>query len=63
MATDNELLQKLTYTISEFCQISGLGRTTVYMHINAGRLKTRMVGGRRLIPADSGRQFLLGDAA
>lgn len=63
MATDNDLLHKLTYTIAEFCKVSSLGRTTVYSHINAGRLKTRMVGGRRLIPADSAREFLLGDAA
>lgn len=61
MATDAALLQKLTYTIAEFCKISGLGKTTVYSHINADRLKTRMVGGRRLIPADAARAFLLGE--
>lgn len=63
MASNTDVLQKLTYSVSEFCKVSGMGRTTVFAHIRAGRLKTRMVGGLRMIPADSAREFLLGDAA
>lgn len=44
---------KLAYSIKEACQASSLGRTTLYAHIKAGRLKTVKVGGRTLIPRAS----------
>jgi excisionase family DNA binding protein len=42
---------KLTYSIKEACEVSSLGRTTIYAHIKAGRLPCVKVGGRTLIPA------------
>jgi len=45
--------QKLAYSIREACLASSLGRTTIYNHIAAGRLKAVRVGGRTLIPANS----------
>jgi excisionase family DNA binding protein len=44
---------KLAYSIKEACQVSSLGRTTIYNHISEKRLKAVRVGGRTLIPADS----------
>jgi excisionase family DNA binding protein len=40
---------KLTCTINEACEVTGLGRTTLYELIGAGRLATTTVGRRRLV--------------
>ncbi|WP_416907211.1 MAG: helix-turn-helix domain-containing protein [Polymorphobacter sp.] len=56
-------LPKLAYSIREACAASSLGRTTIYGHIAAGRLKGIRVGGRTIIPADSLHALLSGDAA
>ena len=45
--------EKLSYSVREACQVSSLGKTTIYAHIAAGRLRAIRVGGRTLIPADS----------
>ena len=52
---------KLTFSIREACAASSLSRTTLYTHINAGRLKAIRVGGRTLIPADSLHTLLNGE--
>jgi excisionase family DNA binding protein len=44
---------KLAYSIKEACAASSLGRTTLYAHIAAGRLRAHRIGGRTVIPADS----------
>lgn len=44
---------KLGYSIREACQASSLGRTTLYAHIAAGRLRANRVGGRTIIPAEA----------
>lgn len=44
---------KLAYSIKEACAASSLGRTTIYSHIAAGRLRANRIGGRTVIPADS----------
>lgn len=54
---------KLAFSIREACAVSSLGKTTLYTHMNSGRLKAIRVGGRTLIPADSLRALLSGDAA
>lgn len=41
--------QKLAYTIAEFCAATGIGRTSTYEEIAAGRLKAVKAAGRRLI--------------
>ncbi len=53
---------KIAYSIHEACRASSLGRTTLYAHINAGRLKAVRIGGRTLIPADSLRALIAGEA-
>ena len=54
---------KLAYSITQACAASSLGKTTIYAHIAAGRLRAIHVGGRTLIPADSLRALCgIGDA-
>ena len=55
--------QKLAFSIREACAVSSLGKTTLYTHINSGRLKAIRIGGRTLIPAGSLRTLLSGDVA
>jgi excisionase family DNA binding protein len=41
--------QKLTCTINEACEVTGLGRTKLYELIGDGHLTTTTVGRRRLV--------------
>ena len=43
----------IAYSIKEACRISSLGRTSLYALIAAGKLQSRKVGKRTLIPAES----------
>lgn len=52
---------KIAYSIREACQASSLGRTTLYGHIQAGRLRAVRVGGRTIIPAESLRALITGE--
>lgn len=51
---------KICFTIREFCAAAGIGRTTVYNEINAGRLKIVKVGKRTLIPAAAASRWIDG---
>tara|TARA_R110000868_G_scaffold34144_3_gene123443 strand:- start:7768 stop:8001 length:234 start_codon:yes stop_codon:yes gene_type:complete len=53
MKSDINHIQKLAYSIREACSVSSLGRTTLYAHIAAGRLRVTRIGGRTLIPAEA----------
>jgi excisionase family DNA binding protein len=53
---------KLAYSIKEACRASSLGRSTLYAHISAGRLRAVRVGGRTVIPAESLRALIAGEA-
>ncbi len=54
---------KLAFSIREACAASSLGKTTLYTHINSGRLKAIRVGGRTLIPSESLHALLSGENA
>jgi excisionase family DNA binding protein len=41
--------QKITCTINEACEVTGLGRTKLYELIGDGHLATTTVGRRRLV--------------
>lgn len=49
---------KRALTINEFCDRYGVGRSTTYELIAAGRLPDVKIGGRRLIPVDAAEQLL-----
>lgn len=52
---------KIGYSIREACHASSLGRTTIYNHISAGRLRAVRVGGRTIIPAEALHALIAGD--
>jgi excisionase family DNA binding protein len=41
----------LAYTLRTFCRQVGISRSSTYKLIKAGKLKTVLVSGRRLVPA------------
>lgn len=53
---------KIAFSIREACQASSLGRTTIYAHIAAGRLRAVRIGGRTVIPAESLHALIAGEA-
>ena len=62
MQTEKLDTAKIAYSIKEACEASSLGRTTLYAHIAANRLKAVRIGGRVVIPADSLHALLAGEA-
>jgi excisionase family DNA binding protein len=46
------------FSIDEFCRRYGIGRTTSYAEIAAGRLRCRKVGKRSLITEDDAEAWL-----
>ena len=53
----------LAYSIADACRVTSIGRTRLYELIGQGRLETRKIGKRTLIPADSLRRLIEGEAA
>lgn len=62
MQSNNHYPPKLGYSIREACQASSLGRTTIYSHISAGRLRAVRVGRRTIIPAEALHALIAGEA-
>jgi excisionase family DNA binding protein len=52
----------LAYRVNDAAKVSGLSRSTIYNLIAEKKLRSTMVAGRRLIPADALRQLLQGAA-
>ena len=48
----------LTLSIAEVCRITGIGRTSIYAAINAGRLRALKFSGRTLIRTEDLKAFL-----
>lgn len=46
------------FPIAEFCRAYGIGRTTAYQEIAAGRLRAVKVGQRTLIASDAAEAWL-----
>ncbi|WP_060979213.1 MULTISPECIES: helix-turn-helix domain-containing protein [Pseudomonadota] len=51
-------LPRLTYTVTEACQVSGLSRITIWRKVKAEQLRSRYVGRRCLIEAQSLHQMI-----
>lgn len=49
---------KMAYTINEACEVSGLGRTSIYQLVKEKRLTIHKRGARSLIMADALKQCL-----
>jgi excisionase family DNA binding protein len=41
----------LAYRVAHFCRAIGIGRTKFYELMASGKIRTIVVGGRRLVPA------------
>ncbi|UDF04855.1 helix-turn-helix domain-containing protein [Asticcacaulis sp. AND118] len=52
------ILQKLAYSIPEAMEVTGLGRTFLYDQMSIGALKSRKLGGRRVILREDLVEFL-----
>ena len=51
-------IPKRAYSIPEVCQASSLGKSSIYAHIAAGRLKAKRVGRRTIVPAEALDEFI-----
>ena len=52
------MTEVLAHTIPSAEKVSGLGRTSLYELIGAGKLDARKAGGRTLITAESLRAYI-----
>jgi hypothetical protein len=52
----------LAYRVNDAIKVSGLSRTSIYKLIGEGKLRSVLVVGRRLIPADALRELVRGAA-
>lgn len=52
------LTKPRAYRVNDFCTAFGIGRTSAYKLIKTGVLKSNLVAGRRLIPADAAEELL-----
>jgi excisionase family DNA binding protein len=54
--------EPLAYSIAETCRVSTLSKSQIYNLIRAGKLQSRKLGRRTLIPATSLRALIEGEA-
>lgn len=50
------------FRVNEFCDAYRVSRATVYKMMKEGKLRTALIGGRRVIPVEAA-EALLGEAA
>jgi excisionase family DNA binding protein len=50
----------LAYRVNDAAKVAGLSRSSLYVLIGEGKLRSVVVAGRRLIPADALRDLLRG---
>lgn len=51
---------KLAYTINEFCEAAGIGRSKAYLEIKSGRLRAIKIGRRTVIRRKDAEDWLDG---
>lgn len=54
--------QMRAYRVQDFCKYYGLSRSTVYLLMAKGKLRSVRVAGRRLIPADAAEALIRQEA-
>lgn len=55
-------LHRRAYRVQDFCKAFGLSRSTVYLLMAEGKLRSVRVAGRRLIPADAAEALIRQEA-
>ena len=58
-----KIIKPLTVSVAEACELIGVGRTTMWVLIRSGRLKTLSIGRRRLIVFESLQELVAGTRA
>jgi excisionase family DNA binding protein len=53
-------IEKVAYSVDEFCEMFGVGRTFFYAEVKAGRLQVRKAGRKTLVRAEDARAWLDG---
>jgi excisionase family DNA binding protein len=48
----------IAYRVKTFCNSIGLGRTKFYELVRDGKIRTVVIGGRRLVPADEAQRLV-----
>ncbi|MEM9966065.1 MAG: helix-turn-helix domain-containing protein [Asticcacaulis sp.] len=51
-------MKPVSYTVKDFCAVTGLGKTTVYDRIRSGDIRAITLFGRRLIPAEEAQRLV-----
>ena len=51
-------VDKAAYSVTDVINATSLGRTTIYKLLKEGRLRSVLIGNRRLISADSIRELI-----
>jgi excisionase family DNA binding protein len=54
----SKITEKRAFRVNEFAATYGISRSTIYELMKDGKLRTVLVGGRRLIPKDSAEALL-----
>ena len=58
MSYGSARLEPLAYRVADACAVLGIGRTSLYELISAGKLRAVYVAGRTLIDAESARALV-----
>jgi excisionase family DNA binding protein len=58
----SECKERNCFSVKEFCYRNGIGRTTAYKEIAAGKLRTKKVGRRTLISCEEEQRWFAQDA-
>lgn len=58
MAQPNPTPSKLALSVTDFCTICSIGRSTFYLEVKAKRISILKVGKRTLVPAEEARRWL-----
>lgn len=54
---------KLAYSVREAVHATSLSKSQIYNYLQSGRLASRKIGGRTIIPAESLHELISGKAA
>jgi hypothetical protein len=51
-------VERRAYQILEFCEAYRISRSALYLMIRSGKIKSSLLGGRRVIPVEEGQRLL-----
>lgn len=63
MTNEHSAFAPVAYSLADACRALSIGRTSLHRLIKEGRIETRKVGSRTLIPAASLRALVEGESA